>query len=194
MVIAWPADPVNLLFFNHAIDPQPQRRIKAAATVSLYVALVLGGSALAGRHLLDLLGVDLDAFGVAGGLIIALIGFEMLYGGAASLAQGQRLRRKGPMGDDALLIPLTIPLIAGPGAIATTISITSQREAPWGLLAALISVAIVVIATFLTFAWLGHLVAQVKPTVMALLARLGGLLLATFGVQMLLGGLRNFFQ
>ena len=137
LVITSPFDPVKILFFNQAISDPPRGRIASATKVAVYVVVVLGGSALVGRKFLDLIGVNLDVFGAVGGLVIALMGFEMLYGGATSKAQGDRVREKGPDEGDALLIPLTLPLIAGPGAIATTISIAASGGLPEARIVAL---------------------------------------------------------
>lgn len=192
VVITLPMDPVKILFFNEAIESPPRNRTWAAGRVALYVALILGGTALAGRQLLDLLGVNLDAFSVVGGLIIALMGFEMLYGGGGSKTQGEDKRQAGPEEGDALLIPLTLPLVAGPGAMATTITIAASRDGE-GLTAALIGAGVVTVIAFLSYALLSGLFTKVRPATMAVISRIGGLLLATIGVQMLLGGLAKFF-
>jgi multiple antibiotic resistance protein len=192
VVITLPMDPVKVMFFNEAIENPPRNRIWAAGRVALYVAIILGGAALVGQRLLDILGVNLDAFAVVGGVIIALMGFEMLYGGGGSKTQGEDKRQAGPEEGDALLIPLTLPLVAGPGAMTTTIAIATSREGD-GVTAALIGVGVVVLIAFISYAFLGGLFTRIKPATMAIVTRIGGLLLATIGVQMMLGGLDRFF-
>ncbi|MCK4565582.1 MAG: MarC family protein [Verrucomicrobia bacterium] len=193
VVITTPFDPVKILFFNQAIADPPCNRTISALRVMLYVALIIGGTAVIGRQILHLLDINLDAFRTVGGLMIAAMGFEMLYGGGGTHPQGEKRRKNGPDEEDTLAIPLTLPLIAGPGAIATTIAISSQGTQHEGLIAALIGGGIVAVITFVSFAWLGKRAAKIKASSMALFARLGGLLLATIGVQMLLSGLKNFF-
>lgn len=186
-------DPIKVLFFNKAISDPPRGRFASAARVALYIAVVLGGSALIGREFLNILGIDLDAFRAVGGLVIAIMGFEMLYGGETSKAQGEDVRQRGPTEEDTLLIPLTLPLIAGPGAIATTITIASQGESGEGIIVALVGVAAVVLSAFVAFTWLGELIGKARAETVSILSRIGGLLLATIGTQMMLGGLKNFF-
>lgn len=193
VVITTPFDPVKILFFNQAIESPPRNRTWAAGRVALYVALLLGATALAGRQVLDLIGIDLDAFSVVGGLIIALMGFEMLFGGGASKTQGEEQRQSGPEEGDALLIPLTLPLIAGPGAMATTITIAAGGDGSEGVSAALIGAAVVALLAFVSYALLSGVFTKIRPATMAVVSRIGGLLLATIGVQMLLGGLDRFF-
>ena len=193
VVIASPMDPTKVLVFNQAIANPPRTRTLAAAKVAVYVALVLGGAAVVGREVLDLVGIDLNAFSVVGGLIIMLMGFEMLYGGGTSKVQGDDKRSSGQEEGDALFMPLTLPLIAGPGAITTTITIASSRPSYEGVIAALIGAGVVSLIALVAYAWMSAAFTKVRPATMALIARLGGLVLATIGVQMLLGGLDRFF-
>ena len=96
--------------------------------VASIVGLVLGGAALGGAQIAGLLGIDLNAFGVVGGVVVAGMGFEMLYGGEPSKAQGKDQRSAEPDEDSGLIMPLAIPLIAGPGAIVTCVSIASSED------------------------------------------------------------------
>jgi multiple antibiotic resistance protein len=193
LVITAPFDPIKLLFFNQVLTDQPQSRTGAAIKLTLYVTIILAISTLVGKELLEALGVDLNAFGAVGGIVIAGMGFEMLYGGQASKTQGEKEREEGPEEGDGLLIPLAIPLIAGPGAIATTITFSSQNTSFDGLMAMAIAIAAVAVVTFLFYRYLGDLLARLKPTAISILARLGGLVLATIGFQMVLNGLKQFF-
>ena len=193
LVITAPFDPVKLLFFNQIVTDRPQSRTGAALKLTLYVSIILAISALVGKELLEAIGINLNVFGAVGGIVIAGMGFEMLYGGGASKAQGEDEREEGPEEGDGLLIPLAIPLIAGPGAITTMITFSSQNTSTDGLVAMAIAIGAVGVVTFLFYRYLGDLLARVKPTTVAILARLGGLLLATLGFQMLLNGLKNFF-
>ncbi len=121
VVITSPMDPVKLLFFNQIVSRQGLGRTAAAFRLTLYVVVILGVSALVGKELLEAMGINLDVFGAVGGLVIALMGFEMLYGGTPSRAEGEDEREQGPGEGDGLLIPLAIPLIAGPGSITATL-------------------------------------------------------------------------
>jgi len=194
LVITAAFDPIKIIFFNKAVSHLQGGRVSSAARIALYIVIILGGSALVGRGFLNILGINLDAFSAVGGLIITLMGFEMLYGGDPSMAQGEKVRERGPVEDDSLLIPITLPLIAGPGAITTTITIASQGDTTESVIVALVGVGIVAISAFVSFAWLGNIVGRAKPTTVSLLVRIGGLLLATIGAQMMLGGLKNFFS
>ena len=120
-----------------------------------------------GRQFLELFDINLDAFRTVGGLMIAAMGFEMLYGGGGTQPQGEQHRQDGPGEEDTLAIPLTVPLIAGPGAIAT-IAISSEGANHEGLVAGLIGGSIVALITFVSFAWLGEGIAKMKAGSMAI--------------------------
>lgn len=193
IVITAPIDPAKIVFFNTTIERQGKSRTPSALFVSLVVLAILAGAALVGREVLGLLGIDLDAFSVVGGLVIAGMGFEMLYGGAPTKAQGAKVREEGPDEDSGLILPLATPLIAGPGAIVTIITISSMDSNPDALIAALLGALAVAIVAFVAFEWFGGIISRLPAKTTGLLVRIGGLLLATIGVQMLLGGLKNFF-
>ncbi len=192
VVITAPPDPAKLIFFNSIISKTGKSRAAAALQVAFVVFLVLGGAAVGGEQVANLMGIDLNAFSVVGGIVVAGMGFEMLYGGATSKAQGRDAATAGPDEDSGLIMPLAIPLIAGPGAIVTVVTM-STSNAGTGEVAALIAVLLVAILTFVSFRWFGEILASLSERATALLMRIGGLLLATIGTQMLLGGLKNFF-
>ncbi len=198
LVIVSPPDPVKVLLFNDVVRRDNLNRAAAAGKVALYFAVIMGVSALFGKELLELLGINLSAFQVVGGLIIAGMGFEMLYGGAPSKAQGQNERNReqeGGTGDgDGLMLPLATPLLAGPGAITTVITISTFNDTGEATAVALVGVGITAVLIFASMAWLGGAIAKMSDRATALLARLGGVLLATLGTQMLLGGLKQFFE
>lgn len=193
LMITGTFDPVKLLFFNDITARGEQGRTAAALRLTLYVTVILAISAIVGKELLEAVGVNLAVFGAVGGLIIAEMGFEMLYGGAPPKAQGKDEREAGPGEGDGLLIPLAMPLIAGPGAITATIAFSSQNTSADGLLAMAIAIGVVALVTFGFYRYMGSLLDRVKPTTIAILARLGGLILATLGAQMLLSGLKEYF-
>jgi len=193
LLITFPPDPAKIVLFNSVIEKQGRARTASAVLVAGVVLVILVGATFFGRALLNLMGINLDAFSAVGGLIIFGMGAEMLYGGAPSAAQGKSVEADGPQEDSGLIIPLSIPLLAGPGAIVTAITISSTGtglDASFAAVAGAIAVAVVV---FGSFEWLGGLIARLSPTATSLLVRIGGLLLATIGAQMLMTAIKNFF-
>lgn len=193
LAMTHPFNAVKVIVFNSAISNPPRDRMASAARVAIYVALILGTTALFGRALLDVLGIDLNAFRVVGGLIITALGVEMLYGGGSTHSNDGEVREQGPNDTDALMIPLAMPLIAGPGSIATTLTIASQGDDGAGVAAALIAIGVVALVAFVAYAAFGEALAKIRPATLAIVSRLGGLLMMTIGAQMLLGAIKVFF-
>jgi multiple antibiotic resistance protein len=189
-------DPITRGFFFKALtENEPDRRREYVRTITIAVAVILGVSALAGRELLELIGINLGAFGVAGGLIVALMGFEMLFGGEPSRAQGGEQAHEEPDPESfegQVIVPYAMPFVAGPGAITLVISISAGTSDFSGAIAALVAVAVAVILLPI-----GHLLISeklsVSETTMKIATKFGGLLIATIGIQLMLSGLQNFF-
>jgi multiple antibiotic resistance protein len=111
-------DPVTRgFFFKTLTENEPDRRREYAFRIAGAVAVILGISAIAGRQILDLMGINLGAFGVAGGLVVSLMGFEMLFGGEPSRAQGGEEAHEAPDPESfegKVIVPYAMPFVAGP--------------------------------------------------------------------------------
>ena len=196
LVITAPPDPAKLLLFNSLVAENESSRVGSATKVALTVMLILGGASLGGAQIAKWMGIDLNAFSVVGGIVVAGMGFEMLYGGSISRTQGRDQRgssstEESSDAESGLIMPLSIPLIAGPGAIVTAVTISTSHEN--GVWLALTGSAAVAGAAFVSFVFLGGLLSRLSKRGTALMLRLGGMLLATIGIQMLLGGLKAYF-
>ncbi len=196
-MIVNPIDPVKIIIFNRVVLEQNLNRTAAAVKVALIVFGILMVASLIGRELLQLLGINLGAFGVVGGVIVAGMGFEMLYGGKSSRTQGvkevEELEETDPEAE-GLVLPLATPLMAGPGGITTVITLAASNKAGIdGVWPTVVAVALVCICVVIGFALLGGFFARLSTSATAMLARIGGLILATIGVQLALGGLRTFY-
>ena len=169
-------------------------RRKAAIKVIVAVAVILGGAALVGKMLLDAIGIHLGAFGLTGGLIVAFMGLEMMSMGEPSKAQGGQASRDTPNPEDHLLVPFTMPFIAGPGAITIVITLSTQTGNTDSVVMALAAVGVAVLAMCFTFLFLTDYLVKIPDRAMNVITKFGGLIIATIGVQLALDGIRNFFE
>jgi len=187
-------DPITRgIFFKAMTEHEPERRGAYVRTITITVAITLGIAALAGREILDLLGINLGAFGIAGGLVVSLMGFEMLFGGEPSRAQGgKEAHEQPPSFAGSVIVPYAIPFVAGPGAITLVITIASSTSNGEGTIAALAGVAAAVVLLPI-----GHLVIanrlKLSESAINIATKFGGLLIATIGIQLMLGGIKTFF-
>ncbi|WP_179141836.1 MarC family protein [Salibaculum halophilum] len=162
-----------------------------ACVISFAILLVF---ALFGEAVLGFIGISMPAFRVAGGILLFLTALDMLF------ERRQKRRRDQADEDDdeeeddedPSVFPLAIPLIAGPGAIATIILLVGQSTGPLGFVATmgvLLAVLALVLVLFLGAGLLERLLGRVGINVVT---RLLGMLLAALSVQFVLDGLRSF--
>ncbi|MEM6390451.1 MAG: MarC family protein [Pseudomonadota bacterium] len=159
-----------------------RRRIALRAVIVALAVLTLFG--LAGETVLSFLGISMPAFRIAGGLLLFLTALDMLFERRTERRQG----KSEPTADDPAVFPLAIPLIAGPGAIAAMILLTSEVGALDVALIHLVMVAVLalVLALFLLASPLERLLG---PTGIVVVTRLFGMLLAALSVQFVIDGL-----
>lgn len=186
---------IRSVFFRVLTENEPERRGEYVRKLMITIAVLLGGSALIGKELLDAIGIDLDAFGVVGGVVLVLMGFEMLLGGEASRAQGGKAAHEEQhpeSAEDKIIVPYAIPFMAGPGAITAVITIASSGSGSDGVFAALIGVGVAV-----ALLPIGHLLLvnkmNFKAQTISLMTKFGGLFVATIGTQLLLNGIKGYF-
>ncbi|MGI9557930.1 MAG: MarC family protein, partial [Solirubrobacterales bacterium] len=125
-------DPITRgIYFRILTEHEPERRGEYIRRITIAVAIILFGSALIGRELLEAIGINLGAFGVAGGFVVTLMGAEMLFGGDPSRAQGGEQAHdveEQPSFDDQVIVPYAMPFVAGPGAPPTVITIAAETS------------------------------------------------------------------
>jgi MarC family membrane protein len=187
-------DPITRgIFFKTMTEHEPERRVEYVRRITITVGITLGVAALAGREILDLLGINLGAFGIAGGLVVALMGFEMLFGGEPSRAQGGKEAHEEPKSFEGnVIVPYAIPFIAGPGAMTLVITTASSTSNGEGTIAALVAVAVAVVVLPIGHLFISNHV-KLSDAAIGIVTKFGGLLIATIGIQLMLGGIKTFF-
>lgn len=152
-------------------------------------ALILAGFALLGPALLGTLGVSRPAFQVAGGALLFLTALEMLRGKAPACRCGPDDMEAARRRDDIAIVPVAIPMLAGPGALTTVMGLINAAPDAGAVAATLAAIA----ATFAlaypilrSAAWLQRLVG---PSVLTVVQRVLGLILAALSIQTAVAGL-----
>lgn len=163
------------------LDAVAYRKAVLRETLFAFAVLLLLG--WGGAGLLQAFGITEPALHIGGGVILFLLSLRMIYGGPQGALQD---------GDaaDPLLVPIAVPAIAGPAAIATVILLRTQQAAPLEQLSlALLGALLVSLATFLP----GRRIAVwLRPRGLNALEKLTGLLLNLIAVNMMLEGVRRF--
>ena len=181
------------LFLTLAANQSTRERVVLVRVVAITVFAVLAVSALLGDSILSLMGASLAAFRVGGGLVLLLMSLAMLNAQVGGVRQSEEEAAELESGEVRGLVPLAIPLLAGPGAISTTI-IAAEKGAGVGHLAAILGViAAVSLLTWLVLRAANAIGERMSKTALNIATRLLGLLLAAFAVQTMAEGLRELF-
>lgn len=168
------------------MEQMQRRRVTMRACVIAAVVLVLFG--LFGEALLGSIGISIPAFQIAGGILLFLTAIDMLFEKRAERRERRAVEQRDPS-----VFPLAIPLVAGPGSIATMILLVGQAKGDWKLIVIVhLVMACVVLLTFLTALATGLLGRFLGRTGITVLTKLFGMLLASLSVQFILDGLQNF--
>lgn len=174
------------------------RRRMAFKSVAVATAVLLG-FAFGGAWLLGHLGVGLDAFRIAGGLLLFLIAVDMLFEKRterreerAEAVAAEQASHPGRY-DDISVFPLAIPLISGPGAIASIMLFFTEHEAVPERVMILLGAGANLLLCLGAFLLAGPLTRLMGATVAAMITRIFGILLAALAAQFVVDGVRNAF-
>ncbi len=164
-----------------------RRRTLLRAVGAALVALLL--FALAGSSLLRLFGVTIDAFRIAGGVLFVGMAMPMLKGGA----HGEAAEGEGPghvPATDPSVVPLGIPLIAGPGAMTTVMVLMGQTTSPAHVASLFVALLLALLATALVLALAPKALDRVGPAGVELVSRIMGLIVLVVGIQFVIDGIK----
>ena len=160
-----------------------------ARVVALTVLAVLAVSIFIGDALLALMGASLPAFRVGGGLVLLLMALAMLNAEAGRVRQSNDEAREMEQREMSGVVPLAIPLLAGPGAISTSI-LASEKGGVAHQLVLVACVALVCLLTWVTLRQADVIAARLGTTGLNIATRILGLLLAAMAVQTMAEGLK----
>lgn len=172
-------------------DPRTTRHVTRNATLTVLV--VLASSALVGQGILRFFGVTLPAFRVAGGLLVLLMAISMLEGRISPAKHNPE-----EAGDDmerasVAIVPLGMPILAGPGSISTAILLAQQAHTWVRVLYLGICILLATGIVFITFNLARYLGQRLGKTEIGIVNRIMGLILAAIAVQFIVDGLRELF-
>jgi multiple antibiotic resistance protein len=181
------------IFLTLTASHDARARVVLVRVVAITVFAVLAISALLGDTILVLMGASLEAFRVGGGLVLLLMSLAMLNARVGGVRQSEEEAAELESGEVRGLVPLAIPLLAGPGAISTTIIAAEKGVGPAHFAAILGVIAAVSLLTWLVLRAANAIGGRMSKTALNIATRLLGLLLAAFAVQTMAEGLRELF-
>lgn len=184
-------DPVGLTPICIALtaDTDDRHRRAVALRAVAIAGAILTLFAFFGEAVLGFIGISMPAFRIAGGILLFLTALDMLFQRRTKRREDQADEEEYP---DPSVFPIAIPLIAGPGAIATMILLAGRSEGALEMAAVLGVMCAVLALALLLFLAAGPIERGLGRTGITVVTRLLGMLLAALSVQFVLDGLRDF--
>lgn len=171
-------------------DAATRKRVAAKATLLAFIIVAL--FTVSGQFIFNMFGITLPAFRITGGILVFLIGFHMLQGAPSSMQQAhgksQAKDREAQLG--VAISPLAMPILAGPGTIATAMSYSAGGG--WSAVAITVGAfALLCGVTYIFFVSGQRLVQFLGDEALRVITRMMGLILAVIGTQMTIDGVRG---
>ncbi len=187
-------DPIGLapLFVALTAGMSAQKRRAIAVRACLVSIGILLLFALFGTGILEFAGISMPAFRIAGGILLFITALDMLFERRQKRREDQAEDDDEHHDDDPSVFPLAIPLIAGPGAIATIILLVGQTSGTVGFFAVMGVLLAVLAIVFVLFLGSTAIERLLGKTGISVVTRLLGMLLAALSVQFVLDGLSSF--
>ncbi len=179
------AIPVFIALTAHQSAAQ-QHKTTRLTTISVFCALMV--ALLFGEWILWAFGISIDAFRCAGGIILLLMGLGMLQSRGASHAEIEAAQE-----DTIALVPLTMPLLAGPGAMSAVIVYAHQSSAVMHYVAISLCILLVSLSLLLCFTFLPWFSRHLSKRSIVMSTRIMGLLLVAIAVEFIAGGIKGMF-
>jgi multiple antibiotic resistance protein len=185
-------DPIGMIPMTLAATARmsPGRRnavVNEAVIVAAGIMLFMG---VVGRVLLDYLGVTLPAFMIAGGILLFLIAIDMLFARPTRAKRTEDEEREAAANENPAVFPLAVPMIAGPGTLATVLLLVNiSRGDRLDLIVVAVAYAVALAVTWLCMRGSSWLLGFIGKTGIHVVTRLLGIILAALAVQFVLNGL-----
>jgi len=180
------------MFLAMTLDLPESTRREMARRSAWTCATVLCVFAAVGSLIFKAFGITLPAFKIAGGVILLLIGLDMLQARQSATKATLEEQQEGAEKADASIIPLGIPMLAGPGAISTVMVLVGEARSIWQHAIVYGVILLTSYACYLVLSGADHVRRYLGNTGIRILTRLMGLLLVALAVQFVANGLTDF--
>lgn len=181
------------IFINLTYNQTAAERNRTALMAAMTVGVVLAVSLLCGELILNFFGISVASFQVAGGILILFNSLSMLQAKMGATRQTEEEAQETAEREDVAVVPIGVPLTAGPGAISTVI-LYGHKPALFGryviLVAGIAIVAAIVWAAFRLAPFISHALSR---TGINIVTRLMGLIMAAIGIEFIASGLKILF-
>jgi MarC family membrane protein len=185
------ADPIATIpiFINLTAGQSRDERIRTAHVTAITVGAVLVSSIFLGQPLLQLFGIRIASFRVGGGILILLMAISMLNARLSRTVGTPEEMQEGTEKDDPAVVPLGVPLVAGPGAISTIIIYAHQASDIYDVAFLVFAGLLVAVSVWIALRMADPIRNLLGKTGINIISRLAGLVLAAIAVEFIASGL-----
>ncbi len=182
--------PVFVTLTSHQTEVERNHTGKVA---NFAVVIILLTTIFIGEHILNMFSISLSAFRIAGGSLIAIIAMSMLQGKLSQVKRNQEEDREASGMDSVAVVPLALPLMAGPGAISSVIVFSSTNNSLVDMIGMSITVIIFGLMSFGLFRMAPIIFKVLGTTGINVITRLMGLLMLSIGIEVIAAGIKGLF-
>ncbi len=168
-------------------------RIRAATITATAVTAILFAALILGEPILRLFGISMGSFRIAGGILILLMALSMFHASTSRAKQTQDEAEEAEVMDSVAVVPMAMPLLAGPGAISTVIVYVHRAPGVVHYIATAAAILVVGLAVFMALRTAPFLSERVSRTGINIVTRILGLILAAIAVEFIVNGVRELF-
>jgi MarC family membrane protein len=188
-------NPVGIIpvFISMTSYQSAPARNKTNLTANLSVAIILWTSLFLGDGILQLFGISIDSFRIAGGILVVTIAMSMISGKLGEDKQNKQEKSETAIRESVGVVPLALPLMAGPGAISSTIVWGTRYHNIPHLIGFSIAIAIFAGCCWGLFRIAPWLVRLLGQTGINVITRIMGLLLMALGIEFIVAGIKSIF-
>lgn len=176
------------IFLSMTANDSEERRRKMLKKACATAFVVLTLAAFLGNHILHFFGITIPALQISGGLILLVIGFEMLKVIEVQEKVSHAEVQSGIKQEDISIIPLAIPMLSGPASIAAVVVLTSTSESYFIYPAIMLSTLLTLLITYLILRSAGRILKVIGDTGLKVMTRIMGLLICAMAVQFVING------
>lgn len=186
-------DPIATVpvFLYMTSDSSRGERCRIARSAALTCFFVLAGFSLVGALLFRLLGITLPAFQTAGGVILLLVGLDMVQARRSGTKEVPGEAEEGVVKSDAGIVPLGMPMLAGPGAISNVVVLVGQASRWWEMVTVYVAIAVVALACYYLLSGADRVRRLMSETSIHILTRIMGMLITALAVQFVATGIKG---
>jgi multiple antibiotic resistance protein len=181
------------IFINLTENQSNPERYRTGVQAALSVAMVLGAVLMGGEAVLRFFGITIPSFRVGGGILILLMSISMMNARLSQIKQTEEEAEAAAEKDSVAVVPLGIPLLAGPGAISTVIVYAHYDSSLIHYLILGSGILTVAGVVWISFRLAPHIASALGKTGINIITRIMGLIMSAIGIEFIASGLKQLF-